>query len=228
MTPSVRRAVVDIGTNSVKLLVADVTGRTVHPASETSRQTRLGQGFYPNHRLQPGNISLTAQAVADFARTARELGAVSIRVIATSAAREAGNAADLVDAIHGQSGLRVEVISGEREAEWAFLGVTSDPSLARVPLLILDVGGGSTEIILGEGDRIILRESFRIGTVRMLERRGMSPLASRATSVGSVARFDPGACPLFQPTTSIDRNRRNNKHPCADAKGTARLRSRTD
>src|SRR5437899_13016303 len=88
-TPSQRRAVIDVGTNSVKLLVAQVSGRRVDPLLEQSEQTRLGSGFYETHRLQPATIARTARAVAEFARKAAEWSAVSTRVIATSAARDA-------------------------------------------------------------------------------------------------------------------------------------------
>src|SRR5579871_5049030 len=94
-----RRAVIDVGTNSVKLLVADVGGREVHPICEESKQTRLGQGFYETHRLQPEPIAKTAQAVMKFAARARELGAQRIRVIATSAARDATNPQELISAL---------------------------------------------------------------------------------------------------------------------------------
>ncbi len=166
---SVRRAVIDVGTNSVKLLVAEVTGRAVHPVREESRQTRLGQGFYETHRLQPGPIAATAEAVARFADEARREQAEAIRVIATSAARDAVNAADLTAAIAQASGLAVEVITGEREADWAFQGVTTDSSLAQTPLLLLEAGGGSTQLILGHGAQTDFRESFPLGTVRLLE-----------------------------------------------------------
>lgn len=165
----VRRAVIDIGTNSVKLLVAEVAGRDARPLWEDSRQTRLGAGFYETHRLQPEAIAKTARVVADFAETARGEKAGSIRVIATSAARDAVNPEELVAAIESAAGLQVEIISGEQEADWAFQGVTSDPALAAVPLLLLDVGGGSTEFILGQGAQQHFRQSFPLGTVRMLE-----------------------------------------------------------
>ncbi len=168
---SVRRAVIDIGTNSVKLLVADVAGRDVVPALEQSRQTRLGQGFYQTHRLQPGTVAQTAEAVAAFATTARGLGATSVRAIATSAGRDAQNPELLLGAVERAAGLRVEIISGEREADWAFQGVTTDPHLARQSLLLLDVGGGSTEFILGQGRHQQYRGSFPLGTVRLLEKR---------------------------------------------------------
>src|SRR6266542_1659077 len=85
---SVRRAVIDVGTNSVKLLVAQVSGRDVDPLLEQSKQTRLGSGFYETHRLQPATIARTARAVAEFVRNAAEWSVVSTRVIATSAARD--------------------------------------------------------------------------------------------------------------------------------------------
>jgi len=160
----------DIGTNSVKLLVAEVEGLDVRPLCEESKQTRLGQGFYTTHRLQREPVAQTAAAIKRFARTARKWKAKSIRVIATSAARDAKNPETLVTAVKRASGLKVEIISGKQEADWAFQGVTTDPELANLPLLILDVGGGSTEFILGHGHQKHFRHSFPLGTVRLLEK----------------------------------------------------------
>jgi exopolyphosphatase/guanosine-5'-triphosphate,3'-diphosphate pyrophosphatase len=167
---AVRRAVIDVGTNSIKLLVADVRGRDVQPVHEESRQTRLGKGFYETHRLQPETIAHTAAAVWEFAEIARERNSKSIRVIATSAARDAMNPADLTSAIERASGLKTEIISGAREADWAFQGVATDVELAGQPLLLLDVGGGSTEFILGHGTKKSFAHSFPLGTVRLLEK----------------------------------------------------------
>lgn len=167
---SARRAVIDVGTNSVKLLVADVAGHEVQPVWEESKQTRLGRGFYETHRLQPEAIRATAQAVAEFARAATGCSAQSIRVIATSAARDAVNSSELMSAIQTASGLKMEIISGEQEAEFVFQGVTTDPAYVRQPLLLLDVGGGSTEFILGAGERKWFAQSFPLGTVRLLEK----------------------------------------------------------
>ena len=132
----IRRAVIDVGTNSIKLLVADVAGRDVQPVHEESRQTRLGRGFYETRRLQMEPIAHSANAVADFARTARKHGARSIRVIATSAARDAVNPDDLISAIEAASKLKVEIISGGQEAGWAFQGVTTDPELAQDAVVV--------------------------------------------------------------------------------------------
>jgi len=163
-----RRAVIDVGTNSIKLLVADISGSDIIPVCEESKQTRLGRGFYETHLLQTDAISATAEAVKKFSTHAKTLEAKNIRVIATSAARDALNASDLLKAIKSSSGLPVEIISGEQEADWVFQGVASDPKLTG-PLLIIDVGGGSTEFIFGEGHHQHFRNSVRLGTVRLLE-----------------------------------------------------------
>jgi len=174
----VRRAVIDIGTNSIKLLVADVAGRDVWPLLEESKQTRLGRGFYQTHRLQPEAIATSAKAVAKFAAAARQSQAASLRVVATSAARDAVNAGELTAAIELASGLKVEIISGEQEAEWVFQGAVTNPILAQGPLLLLDVGGGSTEFIVGRGQHTgahgvtrptLFSNSFPIGSVRLME-----------------------------------------------------------
>jgi len=167
---AVRRAVIDVGTNSVKLLVAELAHGELRPVCEESRQTRLGHQFYDTHRLQLGPIARTAEAVAEFETKARAAGAGSVRVIATSAARDAVNSADLVSAIKAACGLPIEIISGETEADWAFRGVTTDKELAQATLLLLDVGGGSTEFILGRGKERKFCRSFPLGTVRLLER----------------------------------------------------------
>src|SRR6476646_5258830 len=103
MNPA-RRAVIDVGTNSIKLLVADVAEHQVIPVLERSKQTRLGgQGFYETHRLQANAIELTAAAVGKFAEMAREQKADGIRIIATSAARDAINENELSSAIEAAS-----------------------------------------------------------------------------------------------------------------------------
>lgn len=170
----VRRAVIDIGTNSVKLLVADVSNRAVDPIFETSEQTRLGRGFYETHQLLPEAIARTADAVERFANEAQQHGAEAIRVIATSAARDAVNRDELVRAVENKSGTQVEIISGEQEADLAFAGVLTDSRFAGHPVLILDVGGGSTEFILGQASVKYFRESFRLGSVRLLEQMAPS------------------------------------------------------
>jgi len=163
------KAVIDVGTNSVKLLAATVLGAAVEPVREESKQTRLGAGFYQTRILRAEPIRATAEAVAFFAVKARGLGAASIRVIGTSAARDALNAAELIEAIRAASGLVMEVISGDVEADWVYRGVTSDPRLAGRAMMILDIGGGSSEFIVGENFSKIFSGSFPLGAVRTIE-----------------------------------------------------------
>lgn len=199
----IRRAVIDVGTNSVKLLVADVDRGKAHPVWEVGHQTRLGKGLFRDHLLTASAIAATAQTVADYVSKAREHGAVSIRAIATSAARDARNADDLVEAVRSLAGLDLEIISGEEEARFAYQGVTTDESLGPGPLLILDLGGGSTEMVLGVGKEIWFSASFRIGTVRLLEMmpHGDPPKPEEREAAHSwlVQTLDRDVLPVLQP-----------------------------
>jgi exopolyphosphatase / guanosine-5'-triphosphate,3'-diphosphate pyrophosphatase len=164
------RAVIDIGTNSVKLLVADVVAGAVDPLFEGSEQTRLGAGFYETHRLLPESIAKTAEAVRAFVDNAERFAPVTLHIVATSAARDALNQAELIEAIRGATGRELAIISGETEANWVFSGVASDPRLKDPALLVMDIGGGSTEFVVGaKGERRAGR-SFQVGSVRMLEK----------------------------------------------------------
>ena len=229
---STRRAVIDVGTNSVKLLVADVAGHDVRPVWEDSKQTRLGSGFYETRRLQPEPIAKTARAVAQFAGLAREVKALSIRVIATSAARDAVNPAELTTAIEAACGLQVEIISGEQEAEWAFHGVTTDPGLARQPLLLLDVGGGSTEFILGQGEHKHFRHSFPLGTVRLMEKIPHSDpprpgeLAACREWLGNF--FTQEVRPKLEPAIRAEAGRRTGTVQLVGTGGTASILARME
>jgi exopolyphosphatase / guanosine-5'-triphosphate,3'-diphosphate pyrophosphatase len=164
------RAVIDIGTNSVKLLVAEVSAGRVDPLYEGSEQTRLGAGFYETHRLLPEAIAKTADAVRAFVENAQRFAPETLHVIATSAARDALNQSELVEAIRRATAKELAVISGEQEAEWAFSGVASDPKLAEQALLVMDIGGGSTEFVVGAKGVRRAGRSFQIGSVRLLEK----------------------------------------------------------
>ena len=163
-----RRAVIDVGSNSVKLLVADV-GWRLRPVLKLRLRTGLGQGAFRTHCLQPEAIARTVDVVQTFAAEAVGLGCTSIRVLATSAAREATNSHELAQAVQRATGLSVEVISGEQEADYVFEGVSSDPLIGAQPVLIIKVGGGSTEWVVAERGVVHFRKSTRIGTVRLLE-----------------------------------------------------------
>jgi exopolyphosphatase / guanosine-5'-triphosphate,3'-diphosphate pyrophosphatase len=162
------RAIIDVGSNSVKLLVAEVADGVVTPLVHEGEQTRLGQGVFETGQLAPEAIEATARVVADFAAKANGHGAASVRVLATSAAREATNGDELVSAISA-GGLELEIIDGQTEAELVLRGVRSLPDLTEGPLAIIDVGGGSTELLVADASELRLQHSYHLGTVRWLE-----------------------------------------------------------
>ena len=160
-----RRGVIDIGTNSVKLFVADVRDGEISPHLETSRQTRLGQGLYDANQLQPGPIRATIDAVRELLDLAKRHDCNDTRIIATSAVREAVNAGEFLDALAQPT----SVLSGDDEARLVFDGVHSCPRLANRPALVVDVGGGSTEFIAGDASGMRHHKSLPLGSVRLME-----------------------------------------------------------
>ena len=159
-------AAVDIGTNSARLLVADTSGREL---ARPMRITRLGQGVDVTGELAPEAIARTVQVLAEY-RALCDVHAVGrLRVTATSAARDARNREQFFDAVERSLGARPELISGEEEARLSFLGATADLPLRDAPFLIMDIGGGSTELALGTSEPEA-SVSLPLGCVRMSER----------------------------------------------------------
>jgi exopolyphosphatase/guanosine-5'-triphosphate,3'-diphosphate pyrophosphatase len=164
-----RIAAIDIGTNSTRLLIADVAGDgAVRPIERLNRITRLGQGVDATRMLQPEAIERTVAVLQEYRKLIDEHEAERVRATATSASRDAGNRDDFFAAAEQATGVRPEVISGQEEAALSFRGATAglhEPA----PYLVLDIGGGSTEFIVGstEPDGLI---SVDIGCVRLTER----------------------------------------------------------
>lgn len=186
-----RRAVIDIGTNTVKLFIAD----GMEPVFSKDITTRLGQGMEATGQLSRDAIARTVHAVAAYATEARESGATEVRALATSAARDAGNREELLSAVRTACGLEVEVLTGEREAELIFRAVSGDPVFASNRLLVMDIGGGSTEFILGQVGTIERWVSLPLGAVRLTEKfPGFAALAEylRGTLHRELAGFRAG------------------------------------
>jgi len=164
-----RRAVIDIGTNTVKLLVADVQDGNIAPVVSKDRTTRLGEGAKETKRLSRVAIVRTIQTIDDFLNEARHLGAQDVLTLTTSATRDAENRDEFLDGVRCKCGLEVQVITGEREAELIFRGVSSDPEWSSQPILVLDVGGGSAEFVQGQRGEIERLQSLPLGAVRLTE-----------------------------------------------------------
>jgi exopolyphosphatase/guanosine-5'-triphosphate,3'-diphosphate pyrophosphatase len=165
-SPAPRRAVLDVGSNSLKLLVAEVHHGSVLPLAELSEQTRLGQGLFQQGRLLPDAIQRTTLAASRLIQLALSHQPSSIRVIATAAVREAPNRSEFIDAFLSALQLPVEILSGEQEANLGYQGVCTDPQLDGHRLLVSDLGGGSTELTLGHAGQRLFSQSFPLGTVR--------------------------------------------------------------
>ena len=166
-----RYAAIDVGTNSVLLLVAErqPDGRFT-AVEERSEITRLGKGVDQSKTLAPDAIETTLKVLERFAQEARDLGAKGIVASATSAARDASNGKVFLDGAKSRAGLDVEIISGAEEARLSFASAFSDFG-GQHPLVVLDIGGGSTEFIYGSpSGEVTFRHSFDVGSVRLTER----------------------------------------------------------
>jgi exopolyphosphatase/guanosine-5'-triphosphate,3'-diphosphate pyrophosphatase len=164
----VRVAAIDCGTNSIRLLVADVTGETLTDVSRRMEIVRLGEGVDRTGRLAPAAIERTRVVLADYTAELRAAGAGRVRMVATSASRDAANAADFRAMVLDTLGSEPEVITGDEEARLSFTGAVRGLD-APGPYLVVDIGGGSTEFVAGRGgvERAL---SVDIGCVRMTER----------------------------------------------------------
>jgi exopolyphosphatase / guanosine-5'-triphosphate,3'-diphosphate pyrophosphatase len=158
-------AAIDCGTNSTRLLISEA-GQTVDRRMVI---TRLGRGVYATGRLDPDAIERTVDTLRDFHAAMDERGVTRVRITATSAARDAANADDFFDAAEAVVGTRPELLSGEEEGRLAFAGATADLDPADGPFLVIDIGGGSTECMVGT-DRVEALRSFDLGCVRLTEK----------------------------------------------------------
>ncbi|MEU6528008.1 Ppx/GppA phosphatase family protein [Streptomyces sp. NPDC046928] len=169
-----RVAAVDCGTNSIRLLVADVHPDTGELVELDRRMTivRLGQGVDRTGRLAPEALERTFAACHEYASVIEEHGAERVRFVATSASRDAENRDDFVRGVVDILGVEPEVVTGDQEAEFSFTGATREltgrADLKR-PYLVVDIGGGSTEFVVGE-EHVRAARSVDVGCVRMTER----------------------------------------------------------
>jgi exopolyphosphatase/guanosine-5'-triphosphate,3'-diphosphate pyrophosphatase len=164
-----RVAAIDCGTNSIRLLIADITDGKFKEVLRTMEIVRLGQGVDQNKSFHPDAINRTLLAVEKFAQLIASKGVEKIRFCATSATRDAGNRELFTDGVERILGVKVEVIPGEQEAALSFIGATKELSQSDGPFLVVDIGGGSTEFVFGS-KTVESAKSVNIGCVRMSER----------------------------------------------------------
>ncbi len=174
-----RVAAVDCGTNSIRLLVADVTvgadgSRTLRDVDREMRIVRLGQDVDATGGLAPEAIERTRAALTDYTAIAQRAGVERVRMVATSATRDAANRDDFFEMVRHTLGTEAEVITGDEEAALSFTGAVGDLDPGDGPFVVVDVGGGSTEVVLGNWDGVRAdvhaSRSVDVGCVRITER----------------------------------------------------------
>ncbi len=168
-----RVAAVDCGTNSVRLLVTDLDADGQHDVHREMRIVRLGEGVDRTGRLDPAALERTRVALVDYAAVCAGLDVARTRMVATSATRDAANTDDFVAMVRATLGVEPEVISGDEEAALSFAGATAGLDPDDGPFLVVDIGGGSTEAVLGQAS-VTAAWSVDIGCVRLTERHLVS------------------------------------------------------
>jgi exopolyphosphatase/guanosine-5'-triphosphate,3'-diphosphate pyrophosphatase len=178
---------VDIGTNSVRLLIVDAAGRELE---RVMRMTRLGQGVDVSGELLPEAIARTTAVLTEYATLLRGHGVDRVRAAATSAARDAKNGQHFFDAAEAALGVRPELLSGDAEARLSFDGATHGLPRTEGPFLVIDLGGGSTEFVLGS-EQPEAEISVQMGCVRMTERhlRSDPPTSEELGACAADVRF---------------------------------------
>src|SRR3954447_23945095 len=184
-----RVAVIDVGTNSTRLLVADVEGGRVSPLERRSTVTRLGRGVDLSGHLASEAIEDVCAAIGGYIGMIEELGAETTDVIATSAVRDADNGSAFVAELRERFALSARVLDGEEEARSTYLGATAEAPPTE-PTLVVDIGGGSTELVVGQGSEVSFHDSPQAGVVRHSERHiaGDPPTAGELEALATDVR----------------------------------------
>lgn len=184
------RAIIDIGTNTVLMLLArrDAEGRVV-VHDDLVRMTRLGQGAAASGRLGAEAIERTLAALSEYRAIAEGLGA-EVEAVATEGLRMASNPEAFLEPAAAILGRPVRLISGDEEAELSFRSVAQEAGTGDGPLYVLDIGGGSTELVVGRGSTVIDRRSHPVGSVRLTERlvHGDPPTKAEVEAVAEATR----------------------------------------
>jgi exopolyphosphatase/guanosine-5'-triphosphate,3'-diphosphate pyrophosphatase len=168
-TSSKREASIDIGTNTILLLLAEVEGEEIKPLFEMETVVRLGEGVQENGILTKEAMNRGIETLSQYLERCQAMKVQKIFAVGTSALREAKNSAEFLRLVKEKLNLSIEVISGEEEARLSFLAVSKDLMEVNEPILVVDVGGGSTEFILGRGNQINQWTSLPLGSVRFAE-----------------------------------------------------------
>lgn len=167
-------AIIDIGTNSVRLMLVKLLNGKIIAKKKELCTTRLGKNLYRSGFIDKDRMLATFEAVEKYVNKARYVGISDIRIFSTNAMRIAKNSDELVKLVHEKTGLYIEIISGEKEAKIGYIGAVEVLDKNDSTALVVDIGGGSTEVILGSIQNINYIKSFELGIVRLTEKFDIS------------------------------------------------------
>lgn len=185
-----RKAVIDMGTNSTRLAVAEQIDDVFRMIYTEVAETRLGEGMGDEHIIRPVPLQRTADAIKAFVEKAEELQVESIRITATSAVRDAQNKEDVQQAVYQSAGVPMEILPGTEEARLSYLGASGDFQQLNRPVAVLDIGGGSTELVYHDGAELH-GVSVNVGAVRLLEHPEIHDAADELLSRLKGRNFPP-------------------------------------
>jgi len=166
-----RIAIIDLGTNTFNLIIAEVfSNKRFKQIYETKLPVMLGQGGINNNYIVPGALKRGIKTLKQYKKITEKYRSDKLIAIATSAIREASNGQDFIEKAKKQAGIAVEIISGDREAELIYYGVREGVKMSHRKSLIMDIGGGSTELIIADKNKIFWKKSFLLGAARLLDK----------------------------------------------------------
>ena len=198
------RAALDVGSNTIRLLVAIPEGATLVPVTDQSEFVRLGRGVDESGALQPDREQAALEAIKQLIQTARDHGVDDLVAGATSAVRDASNGEDFVRAVKEETGLEVRILSGDEESRLTYLGATLG-----IPLpggaIVVDLGGGSAEIIAADADGVRWDRSLKLGSGRLTERflHGDPPSTEALDALAQYVDGQLGEIPEARPERAI-------------------------
>jgi exopolyphosphatase/guanosine-5'-triphosphate,3'-diphosphate pyrophosphatase len=203
-----KAAVIDLGTNTFHLIIADISSSGVEVIYKTNVPVRLGEGRINDNVIIPKAFERGIETLKEFRKEINLHGAAVVRAIATSAVRSAGNGSDFVSEAAERAEIVIEVISGEQEAAFIFNGVKATGLITETSL-IMDIGGGSTEFIICNADGYLWKKSYNIGAARLMQAYFHSDPISEAEQSAIIQRLTEElpdlkeACALHQPKVLI-------------------------
>ena len=199
-------AVMDLGTNTFHLLIAEGNASNPNILFQTTNPVKLGEGGINKGLIVPAAYERGVKAMQEFSQEIAKHNVNEVKAIATSALRSANNGQAFIDDVKNKTGIQIETINGDEEARYIYNGVKAGGCLSRQNSLIIDIGGGSVEFILGNENEILWKQSFEIGAARLIDKfHQVDPITTEATN-GLNAYLEERLAEMFSAVSSYPIN----------------------